>query len=91
MEPTEKQISAAHDAWERTVTQWKMRRVNNYGLQHDTWILENNGSGRYEAGTNYADEIAAHRFDGEDAERTARFALRDKCIRSALTAALAAT
>lgn len=91
MEPTEKQISAAHDAWEQTVTQWKIRRVNNYGLQHDTWVLENQGSGRYDPDKNYADEIAGHRFDGENAERVARFALRDKCIRAALTAALAAT
>lgn len=88
MEPTEEQISTAHDAWEQTVTQWKLRRVSNYGMRPDTWVLEDAGNGRYEPGRVYADEIAAYRFDGEDAEQRAKFMLRDKCIRAVVSAVM---
>lgn len=90
MTPTEKQISAAHDAWERTVTDWGLRRVSNYGLADDIWLVERRVGGAYEPDRDYGSEIAYHKFEGADAERRARFMLRDKCIKAALTAALAA-
>lgn len=83
---TEGQLSAAHDAWERTIAQWRMYRVSSHGRE-DAWILENRGSDRYESGEAVADDVAAHRFFGIDAERCARFALRDLCLRAALEAA----
>lgn len=92
MQPTEKQVSAAHAAWEETVTQWAVRRVSYYRAAEDQWILENKGSGRYDPNNAYAyaDEVAAHRFVGENAEQRARLLLRDKCIRAMLDAAFAA-
>ena len=85
MLPTERQISAAHDAWERTVTEWWLRKVSNYGMAGDIWVLEHRSPIAREVGPN---EIAAHKFDGENAEQRARFMLRDKCIVAVLTAAL---
>ena len=85
--PTRQQIDAAHDAWEATATQWRLRKVSNYGLADDAWVLENYGSGRYDPNA-MADEIAAHRFDGPNAERTARYAWRDKALTAAIAAAL---
>ncbi len=70
------------------MSEWKLRRIS-HGTKHDTWLLEHCPSAQYNAGRDYANEIAYHLFDGPDAEKRARFALRDKCIRSALTAALA--
>jgi hypothetical protein len=89
MMPTEQQISAAHEAWERTVTQWRLRKVSNYGMAGDLWLLENDGSPMPDAGRVARDEIAAHKFEGGDAEKKARFMLRDKCIVAMLNAVLA--
>lgn len=86
--PTERQVTAAHDAWEQTVTDWKLWRVIH---RADMWVVERSASARYEHDKIYTDEIAYYRFDGEDAEKKAKFFLRDKCIKAALTAALAAT
>lgn len=83
---TERQLSAAHDAWERTIAQWRMYRASTHRLD-DTWVLENKGSDRYDSGETVADEVAEHRFLGVDAERRARFFLRDVCLRAALEAA----
>jgi hypothetical protein len=92
MEPTEKQISAAHDAWEQAVTEWQVRQANSPDIRRgETWLVERRAGGRYESGRDYTNEIAYHRFDGEGAQQRAKFFLRDKCIRAALTAALAAT
>lgn len=87
MQPTADQISAAHDAWEQVVTEWKLRRVSNYGMAGDIWVLEHS-SATYDPGRDYTNEIAAYKFDGKDAERQAKFMLREKCIVAALTAAL---
>jgi hypothetical protein len=88
--PTRNQIDAAHHAWEATMRQWRLRKVSNYGMRDDTWLLENHGNGRYDAvhSAEPADEIAAHKFDGPKAEQTAKLALREKGIVAALTAAL---
>lgn len=91
MQPSTDQVSAAHDAWEDTVSEWKLRRISNHGMGSDMWLLESIGSSRYDAGTDYASTIAAHRFEGPNAERDAKFMLRDKCIRAVLSAALKAT
>lgn len=88
MQPTAEQISAAHDAWEQVVTEWKLRRVSNHGMGSDIWVLERRGAATYDHGRDYANEIAAYKFDGKDAERQAKFMLREKCIVAALTAAL---
>lgn len=66
-----------------------MRRVNNYGLASDTWVVERRVGSQYPGAEPIKDDVAYHKFDGEDAERKARFFLRDKCIRAALEAALA--
>lgn len=91
MTPTQEQISAAHASWEKTVSEWRLRRVSNYGLSGDMWLVESVSSPRYEAGRDYASEIAYHKFDGPNAEAQARFFLRDKCIRAALSASLSET
>ena len=88
--PTKKQIDAAHDAWERTVSEWGLRRVSNYGLAGDMWLVERKAGSRFEPDRDYGIEIAYHKFDGKDAEQQAKFMLRDKCIRAALEAALSA-
>lgn len=88
MAPTEKQIADAHDAWEQVTRDWRLRRVSNYGLSGDMWLVESVGSPRYEARRDYANEIAYHKFDGPNAETQAKFFLRDKCIRAVLSAAL---
>lgn len=89
-QPTQKQIDAAHDAWDQTVQRWKLSRVSSFGLGADTWLVENVGGPAYGQELSDQDQIAAHRFDGERAEQLARFTLRDKCIKAALTAALKA-
>lgn len=86
MNPTQEQIDAAHDAWEATVTEWGLRRVNS-GMNGEAWLVERRIGG-YDPGRDYANEIAYHKFDGKNAEQRARFFLRDKCIRAALAAAL---
>ena len=90
MEPTEKQINAAHDAWDEMASQWRLRLMSRHQHHGDMWLLENVGSPSFEPSRDVGSEIAYHRFDGPDAERRARFLLRDKCIKAALTAALAA-
>lgn len=84
MQPTDKQVSAAHDAWERTASEWQLRRVRNYGI----WLVERRAGGTFDPSRDYASEIAYHKFHGADAEQQARFMLRDKCIKAALEAAL---
>lgn len=86
--PTQKQIDAAHDAWERTVSEWSLRRVSNYGMAGDMWLVEREDCATFEPHRDYGSEIAYHKFDGKDAEQKARFMLRDKCIKAALEAAL---
>jgi len=88
MTPTQKQIDAAHDAWERTVTEWGLRRVSNYGMAPDAWLVERKVGEAYEPGRDYSSETSYHKFDGENAEQQARFMLRDKCVKAALSAAL---
>ena len=83
----EKQIDAAHDAWERTVTEWRLRRVSNYGLASDIWLVERSGDS-FDPSRDYGSEIAYYKFEGENAEQQAKFMLRDKCIKAALSAAL---
>lgn len=86
---TDEQVSAAHEAWEKTVRQWKLRRIKARGSwPHDTWLLENRGECRFDPSTVFDDEIAAHRFEGEGAEKSAKMLLRDKCIRAMLAAAM---
>ena len=88
MDPTEKQINAAHAAWESVVSKWRLRRVS--GHVGETWLVENYGIPNFVPDRDYGSEIAYHRFDGPDAEKRARFLLRDKCIKAALSAALSA-
>lgn len=88
MTPTQKQIDAAHDAWERTVTEWGLRRVSNYGMAGDIWLVERRVGGTFEPNRDYGSEIAYHKFEGENAEQQAKFMLRDKCVKAALSAAL---
>lgn len=86
-EPTRQQIDAAHVAWEATTREWRLRKL--VGGLHDVWLLESSGDGRYDPSRVYsADEPAAHRFDGPNAERTARHAWRDKALKAAIAAAL---
>lgn len=86
--PTEKQINAAHWAWEETAAQWQLRKVSNYGMAGDIWILQSIGSPRFEAGRDYANEIAAYKFDGPNAEKNARWKLRDKIVQAVVAAVL---
>ena len=86
-EPTRQQIDAAHSAWEATASEWTLRKI--VGGLHDVWVLESCGDGRYDPSRVYSgDEPAAHRFDGPNAERTARYAWRDKALTAAIAAAL---
>jgi hypothetical protein len=87
MPPTQEQIDAAHAAWERTLTEWALRRVSNYGLASDIWLVERSG-GSFDPSRDYGSEIAYYKFEGENAEQRAKFMLRDKCIKAALSAAL---
>lgn len=88
MQPTDKQISAAHDAWERTVQEWQAREVVPGNDRLRVWVVERRPDQTFDPNKHYADGIAFHKFEGSDADRQARFFLRDKCIRAALSAAL---
>ena len=85
-EPTEKQLNAAHDAWEAVSSQWRLRKVSNYGLADDVWSLESVPSATFNPGRDYANEIVYHKFHGADAERDARWMLRDKIVKAVCTA-----
>ena len=79
--PTQAQIDAAHDAWRQIIAEWQLRRTE------DMWLLERRIDS-YEPDYDWANAPAYHRFTGPGAERQARFALRDKCVRAMLAAAL---
>lgn len=87
-QPSQRQVEAAHEAWEETVSEWRTRRVSNYGMADDIWLVERRADARFDPGRDYGGEIAYHKFEGKDAERRAKFMLRDKCIRAALSAAM---
>ena len=87
-EPTEAQMNAAHGAYEDVLQRWQLRRVSNYGIAGEIWLVENIGRRRFDPGA--LNEIAGHKFDGPKAEERAKFMLRDKALTAAIKAALAA-
>jgi hypothetical protein len=88
-EPTEAQMSRAHAAFEAMSAEWTIRTVNNYGLAHDTYVLEHNPPYAYVTGKHAVDNIAAHKFEGPNAKQQALFMKRDKCLREVLRAVAA--
>jgi hypothetical protein len=83
---TKEQFEAAHDAWEETASAWRIRKVSNYGMADDMWLLEPVASDTYDPSAKVSDEYTYHKFDGPDAKRKAQFMLRDKIVRAVAAA-----
>ena len=88
MEPTERQMSRAHAAFEAMSKEWTMRKVDNYGLAPDRYVLEHSPPYDVAKATEAVDGVAAHVFDGPDAREKALFFKRDKVLREVLRAVL---
>jgi len=88
--PTEKQIDAMHEVWERTAREWRLREVRGSAYGPDElWVLERNPhASPIGPEIEYTYDIAAHQFHGKNAGRHAKFMLRDKIVKAALIAVL---
>ena len=92
MAPTEKQVMAAREEYDAAMREWRLRQVNvnNSDSGADIWVLERVTSPRWDLGADYANEIAAYKFEGRNAREQAKSFLHDKAIRAALEAAFRA-
>jgi hypothetical protein len=84
----EKFVARALDAFEAAASEWKLRKVSNYGLADDTYVVERSPSGPCSRGDGTApvDDVAAVRFDGPEANQRARLFQREKILRAVLRA-----
>lgn len=89
MEPTERQMSRAHAAFEAMSSEWTIRKVNNFGMADDVYVLEHAPPYFTPSAGAAIDQIAAHKFHGPDAHNKVLFMKRDKCLREVLRAVTA--
>ena len=77
--PTEKQVSAAFDAWEDESHKWRLREAPPY------WLVEPILTFAVSKATDRAEDVVA--FYKYTDKKAAQFFIRDKIIRAILAAA----
>lgn len=77
--PTEKQVSAAFDAWEDEAHKWRLREVPPY------WLVEPVLTFAVDKATEPMEDVVAY-YKYRD-KQAAQYFIRDKIIRAILTAA----
>lgn len=86
MKPTVQQMSRALAAYDAMASEWKIRRIGNYGLGHDAYVLEHSPPYAIAEAAMSSAAVFAYKFEGPDAFERAKFMKHDKCLREVLRA-----